>query len=164
MQGHYISFKDENNAGNEILRVYPAELRRQYLPQSTDRTMSVGNFTVQVIQMTYKVTDCIIHLGTPDGAICLVDALSVILEEHEVVTATFMPCSVTMCIDVTEEKEIEHLKKMIYFMFPNIKNTSKYGVHHLIELDAAPVGVLARPTRTARPREIPQVTAIPMDG
>ena len=93
MQGHYISFESENDAGNEILRVWPAELRRQYLPQSTDRTMSVGNFTVQVMQMAYKVTDCIIHLGTPDGAICLVDALSVILEEHEVVTATFMPCS-----------------------------------------------------------------------
>ena len=75
-----------------------------------------------------------------------------------------MPCSVTMCIDATEEKEIEHLKKMIYFMFPNIKNTSKYGVHHLIELDATPVGVLARPTCTARPRGIPSVAAIPMDG
>ena len=56
MNGHYISFKDENNAENEILRVFPAELRRQYQPESTERTMSVGEFTVQVMHMVYKIT------------------------------------------------------------------------------------------------------------
>ena len=162
MQGHYISFKDENNAENEILRVFPAELRRQYLPQSTDRTASCGNFTVQVMQMTYKLTDCIIHLGTFDGAKCLSDAISVILEDHEVLTATFMPCNVTLSI---ASDNIEQLKQMVHYFYPNIKNTNKYGKYDLIDLDNTAVEVRARPTRTARPRDIPQVTAIPIvDG
>ena len=159
MEGHYISFKDENDAENEILRVFPAELRRQYLPESTDRTAAVGDFTVQVMQMVYKLTDCIVHLRTKDGAICLSDAISVLLKDHDVLKATFMPCNVTISIDVDE---IEQLKKMVHFMYPNIKNTNKYGIHDLIELDMNTVDV--RPTRAARPRGIPHVPAIPMDG
>ena len=44
MEAHYVSFKDENDTENELLRVYPAELRRQYLPESTDRTTRKYNF------------------------------------------------------------------------------------------------------------------------
>ena len=160
MNGHYISFKDENNEGNEILRVFPAELRRQYQPESTERVMSVGEFKVQVMHMVYKITDCIVHLRTKDGPICLSDAISVILDEHEAVTATFMPCNVTQTIATDN---IDAIKKMVYYFYPNIANTSKYGVHDLIELDMNTVNVRPRPTRAARPRGIPQVTAIPVD-
>ena len=160
MNGHYISFKDENSDANELLRVFPAELRRQYQPESTERTMSFGGNAVQVMHMVYKITDCIIHLRTKDGPICLSDAISVILEEHEAVNATFMPCNVTITIATDN---IEIIKKMVYYFYPNIKNTNKYGIHDLIELDMNTVNVRPRPTGNARPRGIPQVTAIPMD-
>jgi hypothetical protein len=39
------------------------------------------------------------------------------LYEHEAVTALFMPSNVT--IDVAVD-DIEHLKKLIYFLYPNI--------------------------------------------
>jgi hypothetical protein len=100
--------------------------------------MSVGEFTVQVMQMTYKVTDCIVHLRTKDGPICLSDALSVLLEEHEAVNATFMPCNGTITIATDNSEQI---KKMIYYFYPNIKNTNMYGVHNLIETDTNTVNV-----------------------
>ena len=138
MNGHYISFKDQ--------------------PESTERTMSVGEFTVQVMHMVYKITDCIVHLRTKNGPTCLSDAISVILDEHDIVKATFMPSNVT--IDVAVD-DIEYLKKLIYFMYPDITNTNKYGRHNLIDLDRTmPDTVPAR--RGAR--MIPEVTAIPMDG
>ena len=161
MEGCYVSFKDENNDSNELLRVYPSELRRQYMPESTDRTMAVGQQVVQVMKMSYQTTDCIVRLRTKNGPEILSDAISIILYEHEAVTASFMPSNVT--IDVAVD-DIEHLKKLIYFLFPNITNTNRYGVHDLIELDNNAVEVLASSTSVSQPRGIPQVTAIPMDG
>ena len=161
MEGCYVSFKDENNDSNELLRVYPSELRRQYMPESTDRTMAVGQRVVQVMKMSYQKTDCIVRLRTKNGPEILSDAISIILYEHEAVTASFMPSNVT--IDVAVD-DIEHLKKLIYFLFPNITNTNRYGVHDLIELDNNAVEVLASPTGNARLRGIPDVPGIPMDG
>ena len=161
MDGHYISFKNENNDSNELLRVYPSELRRQYMPESTDRTMAVGEFTVQVMKMSYQTTDCIVRLRTKDGPEILSDAISVVLEQHEVVKALFMPSNVT--IDVAVD-DTEYLKKLIYFLYPNITNTNKYGTHDLIKIDMNTVNVRPRSTRAAQPRGIPHVTAIPMDG
>ena len=161
MEGCYVSFKDENNDSNELLRVYPSELRRQYMPESTDRTMAVGEFTVQVLKMSYQTSDCIVRLRTKNGPEILSDAISIILYEHEAVTALFMPSNVTIDVQVDD---IEHLKKLIYFLYPNITNTNKYGTHDLIKIDMNTVNVRPRSTRAAQPREIPQVTAIPMDG
>ena len=161
MEGCYVSFHDESNHSNELLRVYPSELRRQYMPESTDRTMAVGQQVVQVMKMSYQTTDCIVRLRTKNGPEILSDAISVILYEHEAVTASFMPSNVT--IDVAVD-DIEHLKKLIYFLYPNITNTNKYGTHDLIEIDMNTVNVRPMSTRAAQPREIPHVPAIPMDG
>ena len=161
MEGCYVSFKDENNDETELLRVFPCELRRQYMPESTDRTMAVGEFTVQVLKMSYQTSDCIVRLRTKNGPEILSDAISIILYEHEAVTASFMPSNVT--IDVAVD-DIDHLKKLIYFLYPNITNTNRYGVHDLIEIDTNAVQVRARPTNASQPRGIPHVPAIPMDG
>ena len=158
MNGHYISFKDENSDATELLRVYPGELRRQYQPESTDRTMTVHNRAVQVMKMAYQMTDCIVHLRTKDGPVCLSDAISVILEEYDIVKATFMPCNVT--IDVTVN-DTEKLKKMVYFFYPSITNTNKYGIHDLIEIDPNTM-IRTRPQSCQR-RRIPHVTAIPIN-
>ena len=162
MEGCYVSFKDENNDSNELLRVFPCELRRMYAPESTDRTMAVGQQVVQVMKMSYQTTDCIVRLRTKNGPEILSDAISIILDQYEAVAACFMPSNVT--IDIAPDEHIEHLKKLIYFFCPNIKNTSKYGVHHLIELDNNAVEVLASPTSVFQPRGIPSVAAIPVDG
>ena len=163
MEGCYVSFHDESNHSNELLRVYPSELRRQYMPESTDRTMAVGQRVVQVMKMSYQTTDCIVRLRTKNGPEILSDAISIILDQHEAVAACFMPSNVT--IDIAPDEHIEHLKKLIYFFCPNIKNTSKYGVHHLIELDNNVVEVLASPTSVFQPRGVPDVPGIPMpDG
>jgi len=154
MNGHYISFKDENSDATELLRVYPGELRRQYQPESTDRTMAVGEFTVQVMHMVYKITDCIVHLRTKNGPTCLSDAISVILDEHDIVKATFMPSNVTIDVQVDDT---EHLKKLIYFLYPDITNTNKYGRHNLIDLDRT------MPDTVPAGRRIPHVTAIPIN-
>ena len=45
--GHYTSFKLENDEENELLRVYPVELRRQYMPESTERTTEIAGFEVR---------------------------------------------------------------------------------------------------------------------
>ena len=163
MNGHYISFKDENDAENELLRVFPVELRRQYMymPESTDRTTEISGFQCGVMQMSYSTTECIVLLRTKNGPEILSDAISVILDQHDIVKATFMPSNVT--IDVAVD-DIEHLKKLIYFMFPNITNTNRYGVHDLIEIDTTAVQVSARPTHASQPRGIPHVPAIPVDG
>ena len=108
-----MSFKDENNDETELLRVFPCELRRQYMPESTDRTMAVGEFTVQVLKMSYQTSDCIVRLRTKNGPEILSDAISIILFEHEAVTALFMPSNVTIDCQVDD---IEHLKKLIYFL------------------------------------------------
>ena len=161
MEGCYVSFKDENNDSNELLRVFPCELRRMYAPESTDRTMAVGQQVVQVMKMSYQTTDCIVRLRTKDGPEILSDAISVVLEQHEVVKALFMPSNVT--IDVAVD-DTELLKKLIYFLYPNITNTNKYGTHDLIKIDMNTVNVRPMSTRAAQPRGIPHVTAIPMDG
>ena len=131
----------------------------QFQPESTERTMTVGAHTVQVMKMCYSMTDCIVHLRTKDGPVCLSDAISVILDENNIVKATFMPCNVT--IDVTVN-DTEKLKKMVYFFYPSIKNTNKYGIYDLIDISSDTVNV--RPRRTKSSRRIPHVTAIPMDG
>ena len=116
MNGHYISFKDENDAENELLRVFPVELRRQYMymPESTDRTTEISGFQCGVMQMSYSTTECIVLLRTKNGPEILSDAISVILAQHEVAKALFMPSNVT--IDVAVD-DIEHLKKLIYFLY-----------------------------------------------
>ena len=112
MEGCYVSFHDESNHSNELLRVYPSELRRQYMPESTDRTMAVGQRVVQVMKMSYQTTDCIVRLRTKNGPEILSDAISIILYEHEAVTAYFMPSNVT--IDVADD-DIEHFEKVDLF-------------------------------------------------
>jgi hypothetical protein len=161
MNGHYISFKQKNDEENELLRVFPVELRRQYMPESTDRTTEISGFQCGVMQMSYSTTECIVLLRTKNGPEILSDAISVILDEHDIVKATFMPSNVTIDVQVDDT---EHLKKVIYFLYlyPDITNTNKYGRHNLIDLDRTmPDTVPARPRGA---RRIPEVTAIPMDG
>ena len=141
MDGHYISFKHENDEENEVVRVFPVELRRQYMPESTDRTTEISGFQCGVMQMAYQTTECIVLLRTKNGPEILSDAISVILDQHDIVKATFMPSNVTIDVQVDDT---EHLKKLVYFFYPSIKNTNKYGIHDLIEIDPNTVNVRPR--------------------
>ena len=157
MDGHYISFKLENDEENELLRVYPVELRRTYAPESTERTTEIAGFEVGVMQMAYKLTDCIVRLRTKSGPKMLSDGIGTILDEYEVVTATFMPADITISIGVDEE---DLLKKQIFYFFPDILTTNKYGRHNLIDLDRTMPDTVHARSRGAH--RIPEVTAIPM--
>ena len=41
MEGRYIAFTHANEPEHELLRVYPSELRRQYVPMATEQTQNI---------------------------------------------------------------------------------------------------------------------------
>ena len=131
MEDHYVSFNIENNDQTEALRVYPCELRRTYAPEATNKTITVSGVEVFVMKMAYTSTECLAKLRSPNGPECLVDGISAILDGHDMINATFMPCNVKVNINCSNT---EHLKRLIYFFYPNILTTNKYGSNDLINI------------------------------
>ena len=131
MEGHYVSFKTDNNDQTELLRVFPCELRRMYVPEATKQKITVSGIDVFVMKMAYTTTECIVKLRSPNGSNCLVDAIPAILDGHGMVQATFMPCNVTVNVDCSNT---EYLKKLIYYFHPDILTTNKYGSNDLINI------------------------------
>jgi len=134
MDEHYITFADEDEPETVLLKVFPSELRRKYSPQSTNETTRIGVHAVLVMALEYKQTDVIVKMNTPNGAPVLIDAIPIILDDIPAVKITFMPANVTI---VLQGEYTNRLERYIYFFYPNILETNKFGQQDLI--DASPV-------------------------
>ena len=129
MEGSYITIATATN--KPVIRVYPTELRRQYLPASKIH-MNDENEPILVMMISYARTDCLVSLRTHDAPHVLVDSLESICSNCDDFIATFLPSNVTIKFS-KEEDMITDLKKMIYFMYPNVQTTCRFGEHDLIK-------------------------------
>ena len=81
MEAHYIAFTHANEPEHELLRVYPTELRRQYVPMATEETKTFGKYEVNVMKMEYSTSDCAVgressfHISEHDGGRVIVDTI-----------------------------------------------------------------------------------------
>ena len=130
MEGHYISFTHSNNSEREtvLLKVFPSELRRQYVPTPGQGTQNISGIECTIMRMEYTNSDCIVRIGCRDGVPVLFDAVLVILKTlHplEDIEATFQPANVKLggsCI--ADVSDVNEWKKLVYFFFPNIQTTN----------------------------------------
>lgn len=79
MEGRYIAFTHANEPEHELLRVYPSELRRQYVPTPRQGTQNISPVEWTIMRMQYTNSDCIVRLGCSQGVSVLFDAVVVIL-------------------------------------------------------------------------------------
>ena len=131
MEKHYVSFKSENNDQSELLRIFPYELRRKYQPLATKQKITVSGTDVFVMKMSYTSTECLVKLRRPNGPNCLIDAVPVLLNENDMINATFMPCNVTVNVVCSDT---DYLAQLIHYFHPDILTTNKYGSNNLIEI------------------------------
>jgi hypothetical protein len=136
MDEHYITFADEDEPETVLLKVFPSELRRKYVPKSTKETTRIGLHAVLVMALEYTKTAVIVTKDTPNGASIHVDAIPLILDRLDSVKITFMPANVTFTMHGGDWLP-NRLERYIYFFYPNIKETNKFGMQDLI--DAGPV-------------------------
>ena len=134
MDEHYITFADEDEPETVLLKVFPSELRRKYSLQNSNETTRIGVHAVLEMPLEYKQTDVIVKMNTPNGAPVLIDAIPIILDDIPAVKITFMPANVTI---VLQGEYTNRLERYIYFFYPNILETNKFGPQDLI--DASPV-------------------------
>ena len=138
MEGHYIAFTHANESKHELLRVYPSELRRQYVPTPGQGTQNISGIECTIMRMEYTNSDCIVRLGSRDGAYVLFDAAMIILKtlhELEEIEATFHPANIKLELSSHRLNDsTENIKKMVEYFFPNILVTNKYGKDDLIEI------------------------------
>ena len=66
MENCYITIAKTNQPEIELVRIFPRELRRQYLPSSKIQ-YNDQNEPVLVMDISYARTDCIVSLNTVDG-------------------------------------------------------------------------------------------------
>jgi len=137
MDNHYIAFTHENEPEHELLRVYPSEVRRQYVPMATEQTQRISGFECTVMRMEATNSDCIVRLGCREGVLVLIDAVLVILKTlHplEDIEATFQPANIKLDSSHLDLSDANECKKMVQYFFPNILTTNKFGKHDLIEI------------------------------
>jgi hypothetical protein len=138
MEGHYISFTHSNEPEHELLRVYPSELRRQYVPTPGEGTQEISGIQCTVMRMEYTNSDCIVRLGCSEGVPVMFDAVLVILKTYyplEDIEATFHPANIKLELSSHRLNDsTENIKKMVEYFFPNILVTNKYGKDDLIEI------------------------------
>lgn len=134
MEDCYITVADAGFPDLEIIRVYPTELRRQFLP------LARKNFRVQNnnqnepfldISIEYARTDCIVSLNTVDGPTVLIDCVEDICANCDEFLVTFSPSHIK--IKFLKNEMIKELKKMLYFSFPDILTSNRFGQYDLIE-------------------------------
>ena len=134
MESCYITIAKTNQPEIEVVRIYPHELRRQYLPASKIQ-YNEQNDPVLVMDISYARTDCIVSMNTMNGPHVLIDCLEHVCSTCDDYSVTFKPSDINFVIssdDVIHDLTIE-LKKMIYFCFPDILTTSKFSTHDLVE-------------------------------
>ena len=94
MEGHSIAFTHAHEAQHELLRVYPSELRRQYVPTPGQGTQNISGIECTIMRMEYTNSDCIVRLASNNGVPVLFDAVLVILKTYhplEDIEITFNP-------------------------------------------------------------------------
>ena len=138
MKGHYIAFTHEIEPEKELLRVYPTELRRQYVPMATEQTQLISGTECTLMRMEYTNSDCIVRLACSEGGVpVLFDAVLVILKTYhalEDIEATFQPANIKLDSSHLDLSDANQCKKMIQYFFPNIVVTNKYGKDDIIKL------------------------------
>ena len=137
MDNHYIAFTHENEPKHELLRVYPSELRRQYVPMPGDGTQFISGVECTIMRMEYVHSDCIVRLGSRDGAYVLFDAVLVILKTYhqlEDIEVTFQPANIKLDSSHLDLSDANECKKMVQYFFPNINVTNKYENDMIIKI------------------------------
>ena len=137
MDNHYIAFTHENEPKHELLRVYPSELRRQYVPTPGQGTQNISGIECTIMRMEYTNSDCIVRLGSRDGAYVLFDAVLVILKTYhqlEDIEVTFQPANIKLDSSHLDLSDANECKKMVQYFFPNINVTNKYENDMIIKI------------------------------
>ena len=139
MEGRYIAFTHANEPEHELLRVYPSELRRQYIPKATKQTQNISGIQCTVMRMEYAICDCIVRLACNEGVPVFFDAVLVILKTYyplEDIEATFRPANIKLDSSHLDLNDANECKKMVQNFFPNILVTNKYGKDDLIKISS----------------------------
>ena len=137
MEGHYIAFTHANESKHELLRVYPSELRRQYVPTPGQGTQNISGIECTIMRMEYTNSDCIVRLGSRDGAYVLFDAVLVILKTYhqlEDIEVTFQPANIKLDSSHLDLSDANECKKMVQYFFPNINVTNQYENDMIIKI------------------------------
>ena len=137
MDAHYISFTHVNDPEHELLRVFPSELRRQYVPTPGQGTQNISGIECTIMRMEYTNSDCIVRLGSRDGAYVLFDAVLVILKTYhqlEDIELTFQPANIKLDSSHLDLSDANECKKMVQYFFPNINVTNKYENDMIIKI------------------------------
>ena len=135
MENCYITIAKTNQPEIELVRIFPLELRRIYLPASKIQ-YNENQDPVLVMDISYARTDCIVSMYTMDGPHVLIDSLELICSTCDDYSVTFKPSDIKLNFVVSDDglnQLIVILKKTIYFLFPNILTTNRFGTHDLIE-------------------------------
>ena len=127
MDGHYISVisnrEDGEGTQQEVLRVYPEELRRIFEPLH----LASNNVTpLQQWKLKYSHTDVILNLRAPDGPSIMLEGLSLLVDLNSV-DFVAMPANITTGgMGESSTKNEDRLKAFVLFLFPEIKLSNRY--------------------------------------
>ena len=129
---HYISVISNRDDGegtqNEVLRVFPKELRRVFEPIHSPS----NNITpLQQWKLRYSHTDVILKLRSPDGPSILLEGLSHLVDLDSV-DFVAMPAEVSTRGTMGGESSIKNedrLKRFVFSMYPDIKLSNSYENH-----------------------------------
>lgn len=129
MDGHYISIvsndiTNEDGTQQEVLRVYPEELRRIFEPLH----LASNNVTpLQQWKLKYSHTDVILNLRAPDGPSIMLEGLSLLVDLNSV-DFVAMPANITTrgTMGESSTKNEDRLKAFVLFLFPEIKLSNRY--------------------------------------
>ena len=137
MEGHYIAFTHANESKHELLRVYPSELRRQYVPTPGQGTQNISGIECTIMRMEYTNSDCIVRLASNNGVPVLFDAVLVILKTYhplEDIEITFHPANIKLDSSHLDLSDANECKKMVQYFFPNINVTNQYENDMIIKI------------------------------
>jgi hypothetical protein len=126
MDSHYISFISESlitedGLPQELLRVYPVEMRRQFAPVFVENTDST---CVNQWKLIYTHTDTIVRLYRPDGPAIQLDGVDAILHKNDDAFGLIIqPANVNLHNDYPSLNE---LKRLVLWFFPEIQVKNVY--------------------------------------
>ena len=153
MDSHYISFISESlitedGLPQELLRVFPVEMRRQFAPIFVENTDSTS---VNQWKLVYSHTDTLVRLYRPDGPAIQVDGLEVILNNSDDAFGLIVqPANV----DFQNQYSLNELKRLVLWFFPEIQVNNVYQNRPIAtESTRTAVGI----AMAMGPRYVPQV-------
>ena len=128
MDSHYISFISESlitedGLPQELLRVFPVEMRRQFAPIFVENTDSTS---VNQWKLVYSHTDTLVRLYRPDGPFVQLDGVEAILHNSDdALNLTVQPANVNID-DVSFADNMNELKRLVLWFFPEIAVKNVY--------------------------------------